>query len=278
MPELPEVETVRRSLLDRLVGRRIVDLAVGDFPGVVGPLGVEATRARLARRQIVGLERRAKYLLAPLDDDTFLVVHLRMTGQLRLVAAGEPPLRFERLALALDDGQNLRFCDQRKFGRVVHLSSEEAAALDRSLGPEPLSPEFTTSTLADRLRGRAGRLKPLLLDQAVVAGLGNIYADEVLFRARLHPERPAGSLSPQETEDLWHAVRAVLGEAIDNRGTTLADFRDGDGEGGANQHNLNVYGRGRRGEPCHRCGGPLVCIVVGGRGSHFCPNCQPQPL
>jgi formamidopyrimidine-DNA glycosylase len=275
MPELPEVETVRRSLVDRLVGRRIVDLRVGDFPAIVGPLGVAATRALLTQRLIVGLERRGKYLLVPLDDGTYLAVHLRMTGQLRLVCHDDSPLRFERLAMVLDDGRELRFCDQRKFGRVVHYSPEEKSSLDRSLGPEPLSAEFTTSVLVERLGGRSGRLKPILLDQAVIAGLGNIYVDEALFRARLHPERPARTLSPPEIAELWTAIRAVLSEALDNRGTTLSDFQDGDGQRGANQHNLSVYGRGRRGEPCLRCGSPLACIVVGGRSSHYCPSCQP---
>jgi formamidopyrimidine-DNA glycosylase len=275
MPELPEVETVRTSLLPRLRGRRIVGLHVGEFEGVVGPLGVAATRARLLGRRIDDVRRRGKYLLLALDDDTSLLVHLRMTGRLQLTSRQEPPLRFEHLALELDGDEDLRFADQRKFGRVIHVSPDQVAALDVKLGPEPLDASFDPARLGSRLARRSGKLKAVLLDQRLVAGLGNIYVDEALFRARLHPERPAKSLSGPELGRLHRAIRDVLEDALGNRGTTVSSFQDGYGASGSNQLFLRVYGRGRRGEPCPRCGGPLAVTIVGGRSTHYCPRCQP---
>ncbi len=202
------------------------------------------------------------------------MVHLRMTGQLAVVPHGEPPLRFEHLALALDDGQDVRFADQRKFGRVLHLLPEDVRRLERRLGPEPLSAGFTAERLGAALGRRPGKLKSVLLDQALLAGLGNIYVDEALWRARLHPLRAANGLTPDEVRRLHRAIRAVLREALEHRGTTFSSFQDATGEAGSNQGNLRVYGRGRDGT-CARCGGPLERIVVGGRGTHLCPRCQP---
>jgi len=241
----------------------------------MGPEGVDAAGSRLVGRRIVGVRRRGKYLLFDLDDGAHLLVHLRMTGRLVVAGRDDPPLRFEHLALLLDDGRDLRFCDQRKFGRVLHLLPADARALDRRIGPEPLAPAFTAARLAAALRRRRGKLKAALLDQGLVAGLGNIYVDEALFRARLHPERRPDSLHPDEVARLHRAIRAVLREGIANRGTTFASFRDGYGAAGDNQANLRVYGRGRRGEPCPRCGRPLSVAVVAGRSSHFCGHCQP---
>jgi formamidopyrimidine-DNA glycosylase len=273
MPELPEVETVRRSLLDRVVGRRIDGLRVGAFAGVVGTEAVADVAARLVGRTITGIRRRAKYLVFDLDDGTALVVHLRMTGSLTVVPRGEPPLRFEHLAIGLGDNE-LRFADQRKFGRVLHVPGVEAERLQTRFGPEPLSAAFTAERLAAALARRPGKLKSVLLDQAVVAGLGNIYVDEALFRARLHPERAANALTPDEIRRLHRAIRVVLREGLEYQGTTFSSFRDATGAEGRNQRNLRVYGRGER-EPCLRCGRPLARIVVGGRGTHFCPWCQP---
>ena len=274
MPELPEVETVRRSLAELVVGRSITAIRPRRFPGVMGGDGVDAAAARVVGRRITAARRRAKYLFLDLDDGTSLMVHLRMTGRLAVAERNEPPLRFEHLTIELDDGRDLRFADQRKFGRVLHLPPDAASLLYARMGPEPLAPSFTADLLRTRLARRTGKLKSVLLDQRLVAGLGNIYVDEALFRARLHPERAADSLTDADVRRLHRAIRAVLREALDNRGTTFSSFQDASGETGGNQPNLRVYGR-RRGEPCLRCGRPLARIVVGGRGTHLCPNCQP---
>jgi len=274
MPELPEVETVRLGLVDRVVGRAITDLRVGVFSGVVGPLGVDATRARVIRHRIDGIRRRGKYLFFELADETFVMVHLRMTGVLQITSRSAPPLRFEHLAMELDDGSDLRFADQRKFGRVLHLMPKEFVVLDTAIGPEPLGSDFTPDLLASRLVGRTAKLKSTLLDQRRVAGLGNIYVDEALFRAGLHPERPAGSLTSTETAHLRFEIQAVLREGLLHRGTSFSTFSDAYGGSGSNQDNLRVYGRGRRGDPCVRCGNPLALLIVGGRSTHYCPRCQ----
>ncbi len=275
MPELPEVETVRRSLLEGLIGRVVTGVRVHAFAGVVGDAGPEAFAARVVGRRVVTLRRRGKYLLLDLNDSTSLVVHLRMTGRLLLMERSAAPVRFEHLVLELDDGRDLRFADQRKFGRVLHLNPDQMTQLDGRIGPEPLNPAFSSSALANLLVGRRGKLKSVLLDQAVIAGLGNIYVDEALHRAGLHPERPAGTLAPEEVRRLHRAIRAVLREGLANRGTTFSSFQNGRGEAGDNLMNLRVYGRGRTGEPCLSCGQPLRLATVGGRSTHYCSQCQP---
>lgn len=274
MPELPEVETVRRSLLPHVLGRRITGLRLGDFAGVLGGAAPEAVAARLIGREIVTINRRAKYLLLGLDDETTVMIHLRMTGQLSVVPRADPKLRFEHLAIELDNGQDVRFADQRKFGRVLHLLPTDIRSLDRRLGPEPLSSAFSAEALGAALARRPGKLKSVLLDQSLVAGLGNIYVDEALFRARLHPERSARSLTGDEIRRLHRAIRAVLREGLEHRGTTFSSFQDANGEAGGYGAILTVYGRGGQGL-CPRCGAPLAKIVVGGRGTHYCPTCQP---
>jgi formamidopyrimidine-DNA glycosylase len=283
MPELPEVETVRQSLLPETVGRRINAVTIRDFPGVLGGADPQAVDAALHGLTITGIRRRGKYLLFDLEDTSTLIIHLRMTGQLTHVPHNAPPGRFEHLVLELDSGADLRFADQRKFGRVIHASSEDVERLSARLGAEPLSDEFTAARLEASLARRTGPIKSVLLDQRLVAGLGNIYADEALFRARLHPLRSSGSLSTEEIRRLHRAIRVVLREGLAHRGTSISTFRDGAGQEGRNQLNLRVYGHGKRGEPCPRCGQPLRCMVVGGRTSHYCAGCQPpvgnaQPL
>ncbi|HEU5430295.1 MAG TPA: DNA-formamidopyrimidine glycosylase [Thermomicrobiales bacterium] len=273
MPELPEVETSRRTLEPLVAGRRIVGLRVGDFPGVLGGDDPAAVEARLAGSTIERVRRRGKYLLLELDDGTTIEAHLRMTGQLVVVPAGTSPLRFEHLAIALDDGQEIRFADQRKFGRVRHLPEGAADRLEARLGPEPLSAGFTAAALAAAVARRPGKIKSVLLDQRLVAGLGNIYVDEALFLARIHPERAANSLTEAETRRLHRVIRAVLRAGIARRGTSFSSYRDARGASGENQRFLNVYGRARGGR-CPRCGGEIARIVVGGRGTHFCPVCQ----
>jgi formamidopyrimidine-DNA glycosylase len=274
MPELPEVETVRRSLLDSVVGQRISGLHLGDFPGVLGDQRAEDVLARIAGREITGIHRRAKYLIFDLDDGTAIVVHLRMTGRLSLLNRNEPLLRFQHLAIELANGTDLRFSDQRKFGRVLHLDADEVEALEGKLGVEPLGDGFSDAWLEERLRRRSGKIKSVLLDQALIGGLGNIYADESLFRARIHPERRANSLSSEEVRRLHRAVRDVLRAAVDGRGTTISSFEDAAGNKGRYGGKLQVYGRGGK-AACTRCGSPLERTVIGGRGTSFCPRCPP---
>jgi formamidopyrimidine-DNA glycosylase len=274
MPELPEVETVRGSLERRVVGQKISSLAVGDYPLVLGGEDSAVVQANLAGRTIVALRRRAKYLIFDLDDGTALTVHLRMTGRLSAVPHGRAPLRFQRLSIAFESGLDLRFSDQRKFGRVVHLSPDDAKRLDERLGKEPLAADFTAEWLHGRLQRRPGKIKAVLLDQKLVAGLGNIYADEALFVAGIHPARVANSLDQLEVRRLHRHVRAVLRAAIQRKGTTFSSFEDADGNQGEYGGALRVYGRGGKGR-CPRCGALLERTVVGGRGTSFCPSCQP---
>jgi formamidopyrimidine-DNA glycosylase len=216
--------------------------------------------------------------LLPLDEDTALMVHLRMTGRLLVVPSDAPPARFEHLAIHLDGGRDLRFADQRKFGRVLHLPFHEARALlDGTLGPEPLERRFTATYLLSRLRGRTAPIKSFLLDQRNIAGLGNIYVDEALFRSRIHPLTPAGTLGETQVRSLVRSIRAVLRSAIANQGTTFSTFENPYGERRSNADFLKVYGRARRGEPCLRCGSPLAWMQLGGRGTSYCPRCQRLP-
>ena len=274
MPELPEVETVRRTLAPLVVGRMIVGARFGVFAGVVGTLTPDEFTARITGQRIEAVGRRAKYLFLALENGAFLMVHLRMTGQLVVADRHDSVLRFEHLAIELTEGRDLRFADQRKFGRVLLATAAEVAALNHRLGPEPLAPAFSAGALGQLLTRRPGRLKSVLLDQRVVAGLGNIYVDEALFRARLHPERAANGLTPHEVRRLHHALQTSLRQGIANRGTTFSSFHDAAGDAGGNQHHLLVYGRGRAGLPCVRCHRPLVRSVVGGRGTSSCPRCQ----
>jgi formamidopyrimidine-DNA glycosylase len=275
MPELPEVETVRRTLERALAGRRIVGVARIGWPRTIATPTPEQLCAALCDRQILGVDRRAKYLLIRLDHDEALVVHLRMTGRLLVVDAQEPLDDHTHVVLALDNGQELRFRDVRKFGRISLLDSAALTALDEGLGVEPLEDGFSDAVLAQRLERRRGKLKPLLLDQRVIAGLGNIYVDEALWRSGLHPLRSAESLTPEEVARLYEAIRTVLASAVERRGTTLSDYRDALGAMGDNQHYLAVYGRA--GQPCPRCGAAIERTVVGQRGTHLCPHCQRVP-
>lgn len=276
MPELPEVETVRRLLAPSIVGHTIIGLEPRDFPGVMGGLAISQASAHLTGVRITAIERRAKYLFIRLDTDEVLIVHLRMTGRLLVTPSSAPPVRFEHLAIKLDGELDLRFGDQRKFGRVILAQPEEAAALSRRLGPEPLARSLTASLLRERLHRHHANIKSILLDQRVIAGLGNIYVDEALFIAGIHPLRPANSLGDTETRRLLRAIRRVLRQAIDNQGTTFSTFETPYGERGDNARALLVYGKGAASLPCPRCGTPLLRLVIGGRGTTLCPICQPH--
>jgi formamidopyrimidine-DNA glycosylase len=273
LPELPEVETVAAGLRPDLEGRRVLDVDLR-FPGMVRYPDPRHFAARLRGRRIGVVSRRGKYLLLGLDDGQVLVVHLGMTGQLRCVAASVPEPDHLHAVFALDDGRQLRYRDPRRFGRLL-LGTEEELLAERAmphLGPEPLDEHFTAADLYRRLHVRRAPIKALLLDQRIVAGVGNIYADEACFRARVRPERAAGTLSRPAVGRLRQALTDVIREAIANRGSTIIDYRDAWGEIGGNQERLLVYGRA--GEPCVRCGRPLRQARIGGRTTVYCRWCQ----
>jgi formamidopyrimidine-DNA glycosylase len=273
MPELPEVETIARGLRDTLPGRTITGVTVRWARSVACP-AVDRFKEELVGRRVQSVGRRGKYLVFELDCG-YLLIHLKMSGRLHVVPAGQRLEKHEHTTFDLDDGRQLRFWDVRKFGRVYLVECPEQVTGD--LGPEPLADELTLAEFQRRLDGRSGRLKSLLLNQAFLAGLGNIYADEVLFQAGLHPLRTAGSLAPAEEERLYRALRTVLRQAIADRGTTLGDggYVDSGGRAGNYQERIAVYRR--TGEPCLRCQTPIERRIIGGRSSHFCPRCQALP-
>ncbi len=267
-----------RSLHPGLLGRTIVQVRGIEDARLVEPLSRPAFVAAVVGQAIREVGRRGKHLLLPLEGGAVLTVHLRMSGRLLLLDRQSPPDRHTRAVLDLDDGAALHFHDVRRFGRMRLCTPAEYAALDARLGPEPLEPSFTPAVLAARLQARRrARLKPLLLDQRFLAGLGNIYADEALFRAGLHPLRRAGDLGPAEIERFHRAIVEVLEEALAFEGTTLSDggYRFGEGRSGRFAEQLRVYGRA--GRPCPRCGRPLERLRIAGRGSHLCPFCQQEP-
>lgn len=277
MPELPEVETIVRELRRRhMVGRRITGVTVR-WPGTVESGSRACFRQSLCDRKITAINRRAKYIVVSLSGGVFILIHLRMTGRLCLEGAFKliPPA--ERLAVELDDKRVLRFIDPRKFGRWM-ITTDPERELAR-LGPEPLGKDFTVASFSARIRGRRRQLKPLLLDQTILAGIGNIYADEALWMAKLHPCRCSSGLTTQETAALYQAIRTVLRQGIQNRGTSLGqgkpNYKTPDGRQGGNQGKLKVFRR--TGEPCPSCGTPIQRLVVGQRGTHVCPRCQIRP-
>jgi formamidopyrimidine-DNA glycosylase len=264
VPELPEVETERGRLAARIEGRRIESAKIDD-PRLTRPEEPAWTAARLAGERVEAVERRGKYLVVRLEGGQVLLVHLRMTGGF----CYEPALH-ERAVLELDDGTRIAYRDLRRFGTWLLLDPDEAEEhLAIRLGPEPLGRRFTAAFLAERLRGRRAPIKAAILDQRTVAGLGNIYADESLWHARIHPLRPAGELSAEEVGRLRDGVRRALRLGIRRQG---ADLGDGAYAGGRMQDEFRVYGRG--GEPCDRCGTPIAKTRAGGRGTWYCPSCQ----
>ena len=275
MPELPEVETVVRTLRPHLVGRTFTDAKVY-WHRTIGAVPVEDFRQRLVNRSIVDVSRRAKYIVLTLDGSDRITIHLRMTGELRFSppdTAERPELQHRRLSFHFQDGSWLDFDDVRKFGRIQILDEVAWRELNESLGVEPLDAGFTAETLHSIFHGRRRQLKPLLLDQRIIAGIGNIYADEALFRARLHPLQASDRISTVKSKHLHESIVDVLGNAIEHRGTTLQNYRSGLGEQGENQSQLQIYGSAA-GSPCPRCGSPIKKITVGQRGTVFCPRCQ----
>ena len=280
MPELPEVETVARDLRPRLVGATIVG-ARTSWARTLRTHDPASFAVAIAGHRIEAVGRRAKLVVVELDGGLGLTIHLKMTGQLFVVPADAQVDPYVRLILELADGRELRFRDIRKFGRVGLYARDPAthelitepggAAVFAGHGPEPLDDTFTLQAFRRRIRVRTGRLKPLLLDQAFVAGIGNIYADEALWTARLHPLRAASSLHPADERRLYGAIRAILAEAVDRRGSSIDDYTAPDGDGRM-QERLQVYQR--TGEPCSRCTHPIRRLVIGARSTHYCSWCQ----
>jgi formamidopyrimidine-DNA glycosylase len=273
MPELPEVETIRRRLAPVLEGATIESAEIVD-PRLTRPVEPESVARALVGERIASVERRGKYLLVRLASGRILVVHLRMTGSLRHAARGTLPEDAHRRAtLELDSGADLAYRDVRRFGTWELLDADHVRPYFAArLGPEPLAASFTAARFARLLEGRRAPIKAFLLDQRRIAGVGNIYADEALWRARIHPLRTAGELSSDEIAQLHRALRAALRKGIELQGSTLSTYVTPDGNTGGMQHEFHVYGR--LGEPCDRCGRPIVRIVVGGRGTWYCPHCQ----
>jgi len=273
MPELPEVETYARDLAQVLVGRTLLGARV-EWPNQLPRNTPGALGARVAGQAVRSVARRGKYLVVRLSDD-WLIVHLKMSGRLQVVPAAAPANPHAHVVFTLDEGDELRFHDPRKFGRVYVLADPDPIL--GPLGPEPLDAAFDVPTLRQRLGGRRARLKPLLLDQTVIAGMGNIYVDEALWTAGLHPLRTADSLAEEEVERLHQAIVSVLARGVALRGTSLsaAGYRDLTGNLGEMQGALAVFRR--TGEPCPRCGAVIERLVVGTRGTHVCPRCQQAP-
>ncbi len=271
MPELPEVETVRRELDPLIRGRRITGFELGEgAERLLRGRAAAEIRAELTGRAFTGARRRGKYLGLDLDDDRCCVVHLRMTGSLRFRAPAYPTERFTRAVFQLDHGDQLRFVDIRKFGTIDVVDQMQDAL--PALGPEPLSDEFTVDALWDSLRGRHAPIKAALLDQRNIAGIGNIYADEALFLARLHPEAPAGSLRPPERRNLQAAIREVLEEGVQHGGASFRDYTNVEGEEGQQQYYVRVFRR--TDQPCDICATTIRRTIVAGRATHWCPRCQ----
>jgi formamidopyrimidine-DNA glycosylase len=273
MPELPEVETVRRRLEPALVGRSFERVEILDSR-LTRPFEPLEVGAELEGERVAAVDRRGKYLIVRFESGRALLIHLRMTGNLLHGGSGNHESDPHRRAVVrLDDGSDVVYRDVRRFGTWLLLEPGELDGyLAERLGREPLAAAFTTRRLAEALHGRRAPVKAVILDQRRLAGVGNIYADEALWRARIHPERPAGELDEHELRALHRGVRAALKAGIARQGATLRDYRTPDGGTGAMQHEFKVYGR--EGEPCDRCGTPIEKIRAAGRGTWYCPACQ----
>lgn len=271
MPEMPEVEVIAEGLRQQIVGEVICAVRVRWRRSIDRP-DAETFAMRLRGRTIREVRRRGKFVIMDLSQGC-LLIHLRMTGQLLVCDGPDEALEEDKhvhVIISFASGRMLYFRDMRKFGRFYLV--DEAEEIVGDLGPEPLTDDFTARALAELFEGRRAQIKSLLLNQHVLAGLGNIYTDESLWRARIHPRRPVDDLDLEEIQRLHSSIREVLRAAVENRGTTLRSYRDSDGRRGRNQERLAVYGR--EGEACPRCGQPIERDEVAGRGTHYCPACQ----
>ena len=267
MPELPEVETIKNGLVPHLAGRVFTGVKVHDTRPVQD-LDLEEFCSRLIGREVKGLERRGKYMIIRLSDGENMVVHLRMTGALLWDPCGEEP--FTRVEFYLDNGGRLVYSDVRRFG-TIYLTRHPEKIVGK-LGIEPLSKDFTPAILAKLLSNHPAPVKPVLLNQELIAGIGNMYADEALFAAKIHPQRPASSLTRPEIKSLHKAIIDVLEKGIRNKGASIRNYRCADGEAGRAHEEFAVAHR--EGSACPRCGNPVTRIVVGQRGTYYCPHCQ----
>ena len=277
MPELPEVQTVVDDLRAAGIPGQTIQRARIYWPRTIHGLTPRKFQHRIRGRTITHIRRRAKYIIFDLAPELHLIVHLRMTGRFQVAATAESRTRHHHIVLEMAEGPQLRFHDTRKFGRFY--LTEHPETLLGHLGPEPLTPQFTARLLAQRFKSRNRQLKPLLLDQTFVAGLGNIYVDEALWLSRLHPQRNSASLDPQEVRRLHRAIRKALRQGLANLGTTLGrgqtTFYSVANRRGRNRDALNVFRR--HGQPCPRCHTAIIQLRVAQRGTHICPNCQPDP-
>ncbi len=284
MPELPEVETVARGLRQAILGRRIISVSLGKTDFIDDPAALEE---HLPGRRIEAVERYGKFMLLRLSAvnretsvvangdaaPASLLVHLGMTGQIAPSPAGQPLEKHTHVCMLLDDGRELRYTDARRFGRIAYLTKALLAEELTGFGADPL--EVSKEEFADRICGRRARIKALLLDQSVLRGVGNIYADESLWKAKIHPARLGVKLSRKEAEKLRGALQLILQKAIVMRGSSISDFLDAEGEPGEYQRHHRAYGR--EGKNCYRCKRPIRRAIVAGRSSYFCPKCQPSP-
>ena len=269
MPELPEVENIRLTISPRLLGRKIAGIEIYIGRVIKWP-AVEDFAQGLSGSTITGISRRGKYLIFNLDNQRFLVVHLRMTGAL-IISPEQPP--YSRIKFALSDGGCLWYTDVRTLG-TLHLLNQGENIIKglQTLGPEPFRGQLKRQYFAAALKNRAGSVKGVLLDQSVIAGVGNIYADEALALAGIRPDRPASGINAREITKLHQAVIKVIEQGIADRGTSFRDYKDGDGQPGEHQKHLMVYGR--HGQHCRNCGNTLAYKKISGRGTTYCPSCQ----
>jgi formamidopyrimidine-DNA glycosylase len=272
VPELPEVETIVRGLRQKIVGKTIESVEVSMKKIAVAPAGIDFARAFLKER-VTGVSRRGKYAVIGLSSGRSLVTSLRMTGRLVVQGPDEPPYPYTHVTLYFTDEERLSFADVRQFGRMRLVGANEP--WDADLGVEPLSSHFTEDAFIGMLSGRTTPIKVFLLDQRRIAGVGNIYACEALWEARIHPSRPAKALTKPAIRRLHGALVDVLARAVEMRGSSIDDYVDADGLEGGFQNVLSVYGR--NGAPCARCGGTIVRTVIGQRGTWWCRSCQRQP-
>lgn len=269
MPELPEVETTVRALREPLIGRTITAV-YNNWPRQLATHELDAFNWQIRDQRVVAINRRAKYLVFTLSSGDTLIIHLKMSGHLSVEGADTPRHKHVHTAFLLDNGRELRFRNMRKFGRVYLV--QDADTILGKLGPEPLDDAFSPEVLRERLNGRSRAMKPLLLDQHFIAGVGNIYADEALFYSKIHPRRTADSLTKNEIKALYAAIQKVLTMGIEREGASIDLYTKPDGTRGDMQNAVAVFRR--TGLPCYDCQTPIERIVMNSRSTHFCPNCQ----
>ncbi|MCD6318313.1 DNA-formamidopyrimidine glycosylase [Candidatus Aerophobetes bacterium] len=273
MPELPEVETIRQDMLRKVKGKKIYKVEVKNEKPIRIPTPSQFIQ-RLEGKVFKDILRRGKYLIVQINSTQNLIFHLKLTGRLIFSPQGEKTPKYTRIIFNFEDKSKLFFTDIRGFADVYLISEKEWDKIPslRDIGPEPLDPDFTLNKFENILRGKRGKIKPLLMNQSFIAGIGNVYSQEALFRARIHPERNSSQLKKEEVESLYKNLLSILREAISYRGSSVDAYVDLQGEKGKFESHLQVYGR--KGKSCERCGKPIVRKMVGGRGTYFCPNCQ----